>query len=98
MAATTMHTDRVVISDEQFEKLVELLTPGYECSKLMLAELQSRDAERRKWESEGDYGKTEPTGATPEANSSTAGGDTFVAPHPEQSGETKPLDDAHAAS
>lgn len=52
MAATTMHTDRVVISDEQFEKLVELLTPGYECSKLMLAELHERDAMRQKWQAE----------------------------------------------
>lgn len=42
MAATTLHGDHVIISDEQFDKLVELLTPGYECSKLMLAELQAR--------------------------------------------------------
>lgn len=28
----------VVLSDEQFAKLVELLTPGYECAQAMLAE------------------------------------------------------------
>ncbi len=32
----------VQLTDDQFNKLVELLTPGYECSKLMLAELQAR--------------------------------------------------------
>ena len=34
--------DVVVLSDEQFAKLVELLTPGYEVAKLYLAEARSR--------------------------------------------------------
>ena len=54
MATTTMHGEHVFISDEQFSRLVELLTPGYECSKLMLAELQARDAERQKFEAQPD--------------------------------------------
>lgn len=29
-----------VLSDEQFAKLVDILTPGYELSKLMLAQYQ----------------------------------------------------------
>ena len=74
MTATTMHGDIVTISDEQFSKLVELLTPGFEVSKLMLAELQERDAmrkhndaERLKWAAEreareqGIPAQTEPT-------------------------------------
>ena len=34
--------DVVVLSDEQFAKIVELLTPGCEMAKLYLAEMQSR--------------------------------------------------------
>lgn len=34
------------LSDEQFAKLVELLTPGYECAKLMLADYQRQQSER----------------------------------------------------
>lgn len=34
--------DVVVLSDDQFNKLVELLTPGFECAKLMLADYQRR--------------------------------------------------------
>lgn len=33
-----MPRDVVFLSDDQFNKLVELLTPGYECAKLMLAD------------------------------------------------------------
>ena len=61
MTATTMHGDHVIISDEQFSKLVELLTPGYECSKLMLAELAHRDAERQRYEAERQH-PTPPVG------------------------------------
>lgn len=39
-----MARDVVVLSGEQFDKLVELLTPGYECAKLMLADYQNRAA------------------------------------------------------
>lgn len=44
MAATMLRDSagHVQLTDDQFNKLVELLTPGYECSKLMLAELQAR--------------------------------------------------------
>jgi hypothetical protein len=45
MAATTMHGDPVVLSDEQFSKLVELLTPGYELSKIFLAQHQAAQPE-----------------------------------------------------
>lgn len=34
----------VTLSDDQFAKLVELLTPGYELSKLMLATQFAKDA------------------------------------------------------
>ena len=34
--------DVVVLSDEQFAKIVELLTPGCEMAKLYLAEARSR--------------------------------------------------------
>ena len=36
--------DTVVLSDEQFNKLVELLTPGYEASKMFLAEHKAHHA------------------------------------------------------
>jgi len=42
MAATMLRDSagHVQLTDEQFAKLVELLTPGYELSKLMLAQYQ----------------------------------------------------------
>ncbi len=39
-----MPRDVVILSDEQFSKLVELLTPGFECAKLMLADYQAKAA------------------------------------------------------
>lgn len=40
------------LSDEQFNKIVELLTPGFECAKLMLADHQDRAGERARYEAE----------------------------------------------
>ena len=42
MTLLSDHPRHVTLTDDQFDRLVELLTPGYECSKLMLAELQKR--------------------------------------------------------
>ena len=42
MTLLSDHPRHVTLTDDQFDRLVELLTPGYECSKLMLAELQAR--------------------------------------------------------
>ncbi len=36
--------DVFTLSDDQFNKLIELLTPGYECAKMMLADYQARAA------------------------------------------------------
>ncbi len=36
-----MPRDVVVLSDDQFNKLVDLLTPGFECAKQMLADRAS---------------------------------------------------------
>lgn len=33
----------VTLSSEQFDKLVELLTPGYEMAKIMLAQMQAQE-------------------------------------------------------
>jgi len=39
-----MPRDVIMLSDDQFNKLVELLTPGYELAKAYLAEAQERQA------------------------------------------------------
>lgn len=38
------HDERVRLADDQFEKLVELLTPGYEMAKAWQAEMAQRAA------------------------------------------------------
>lgn len=40
-----MNRDVVVLSSEQFDKLVELLTPGYEMAKAWQAEMAQRAAQ-----------------------------------------------------
>ena len=40
-----MNRDVVVLSTDQFDKLVELLTPGYELAKAYMAESARRDAQ-----------------------------------------------------
>lgn len=44
MAGTMLkdHVRHMILDEEQFAKIVELLTPGYECSKIMLAQLQAQ--------------------------------------------------------
>ncbi len=37
-----MPRDVFTLSPEQFARLEELLTPGYECAKMMLADYQAR--------------------------------------------------------
>ncbi len=44
----------VVMSEAQFSRLVELLTPGYELSKLMLAEHNPATKQNRKASSDHD--------------------------------------------
>jgi hypothetical protein len=39
-------TQQVALSPEQFEKLVELLTPGYDLAKLFMEQEQARASER----------------------------------------------------
>lgn len=46
--------DVFYLSDDQFNKLVDLLTPGFECAKLMLAQHAAAEA-----------AKVEPTEAKP---------------------------------
>jgi hypothetical protein len=88
MAATTMHGDPVVLSDEQFSKLVELLTPGYECSKLMLAELAQRDAERQRHEAERQAQEQGVPAQSGDIGSAPASDDPNASPPVEQTAET----------
>lgn len=50
-----MPRDVFHLSDEQFDKIVELLTPGWELSKAYLAEYQSRNAKLAEYEASAGY-------------------------------------------
>jgi len=54
MAATMLKDSagHVQLTDEQFNRIVDLLTPGYELSKLMLAQYQEAHPQ-----AEGEAGK-----------------------------------------
>lgn len=59
--------DDSMLSDAQFSELKELLTtlltPGYECSKLMLPQLQAEAARREAWERREKQSKMPPDAA-----------------------------------
>ena len=86
-----MNRDVVVLSTDQFDKLVELLTPGYELAKAYMAESARRDAQ---YAATGMAESIAPTsddaskvgdGQSPSAHVTTPPTDTFrpSAPAPE---------------